>query len=309
MGQQYTRFTQEAAFGVFNTSPSANQQFDLYLTTDSDMTTRAEPEFTPIRDAGFGNRLIRMIQGHTKVGGNVNTYLFPSQTLFWMNIAAGLVGTAPCLNLPTFTIDHLAVRDYDCGKEYRRYLGNMISKLTLKSDSTANGWLWSVMAESMGAVPATITISDYPTPPLSAYASDDPYNFNQTLGLVSINSAVQSNYQNLTIDIANTIQAFADENIYASSVNWFGRTVTVDITLRYKSPAFRLLYEVGTKMPITLEINTGSHTLTLNFGAQCIIQKCSDVWPMGGYFVQQLSFTAMMDPTLSPPSDLAYTTT
>lgn len=309
MGLQFVKLTQETAYAVFPTSPATGTQLDLFLTSDNDMTVRAQPQFSPIRDAGFGNRLTRMIPGRTLVNGKFDSYLFPSQALLLMTLAAGLTGTAPCTDLPSFSIDHLIDRDVDCGKEYRRYLGCKIGKFSLKSDMSESGWLWSLDAEVVGSKPGTITGTDFPTPALSAYPADDPFQYFQTAGLVSINGATRTNYQSLSVDVDNVILPFSDENIYPSSVNWFGRTVTFTIKLRYKSPADRLLYEAGTKMPASIEINTGTHTLTLSFGNQAIITACTDALPMGGYFTQTLAFTALMDPSLGTPTDFSFTVT
>lgn len=309
MGLQFVRTTVETAYAVFPTTPGMGTQLDLFLTSDNDMTVRAQPQFSPIRDAGVGNRLIRMIPGRTLVNGKFDSYLFPSQAAYILNLAAGLTGTAPCIDLPSFTIDHLIDRDFDCGKEYRRYLGCKIGKLSLKSDMSESGWLWSFDADVVASKPATITGTDFPTPALSAYPADDPFQFFQTAGNVSINGSVRSNYQSLGVDIDNVILPFSDEHIYPSSVTWFGRTVTFTIKLRYKSPADRLLYEAGTKMAASIEIDTGTHTLTMNFGGQTLITACTDALPMGGYFTQTLAFTALMDPSLGTPTDFSATVT
>lgn len=318
MGLQFVRTTLESTFNTFPGTPPGGSQIDLFMTSDNDMTVRAQPMFSPIRDAGTGSRLVRMIPGRTKVGGGFSSFLFPSQTSYLLGLATGtatsgtggvLIGAAPCLDLPSFTIDHLIDRDFDCGKEYARYTGNKISRFNLKSDMSEGGWLWSFDAEVIGSTKRTITGSDFATPALSAYPTDDPYQYFHTAGNVSINGGVRTNYQSLSLDIQNTIEAFADENIYASDVKWLSRTITFTIKSRYKSPADRLLYEAGTKVPASIEINNGTHTITFNFGNQCIITSVTDGLPMGGIFTQTLTFTPMMDSTLSPPTDFSFTVT
>lgn len=309
MGLQFVRFTKESVYNTFPTSPPSGSQIDPFLTSDNDMTVRVMPMFSDIRDAGTGNRLIRRIPGRRKVGGAFSTYLFPSQAAYFLDLGTGLVGSAPCIDLPSFSIDHLIDRDFDCGKEYRRYTGCKFAKVSLKSDMSEGGWLWGLDADIVGSTPRTITGTDFPTPALSAYPVDDPFQFFQTAGNVSINGAVRTNYQSLSLDIANVVEPFADENIYASDVKWLGRTVTFSIKIRYKSPADRLLYEAGTKMAASIIVDNGTHALTLQFGTQTIIDSVADALPMGGFFTQTLSFTSLMDPSLGTPTDFSYSIT
>jgi hypothetical protein len=306
MGLQFVRLTKEVVFNTFPVTPDPIVSTDLYLPQDNAMGVRPTPVFWEIRDAGVGNRLVRRKPGRITVGGPFSTYLFPSQTAFLMDLAATLVGTPPCIGLKSFSIDHAIVRDFNCGTDFRRYTGNLFGTLNLKSDMSDAGWLWSVSGNIIGSTPRAITVTDFPIPALSSYPADDPYLYQHTAGNVTIGS-VRSNYQSLELNIANEVVPFADENVYASDVRWFGRTVTFTIKIRLKSAADRLTYEAGTTQAASIQIDNSTHSITFDFGSNVITDSVVDELPRNGYFMQTLSFTSMMDASLGTPTDLTIT--
>ena len=309
MAVQYVRLTQEVVYNAVPALPAAGTQIDLFLPESNAMSIRPEAKFWEVRDSGVGNRLVRRNVGRTSVGGAISTYLFPSQTAYLLNLATNLGTAAPCYNLPSFTVDHLIYSDVaGCATTYRRYTGCKINKLALAADMSDNGCLWSAKLDIIGSTPRVITSTDFPAPPLSAYPTDDPYLFYQAAGYLSIGTT-RTNFQSLSIDIDNVVKPFVDENIYVSSVDWFGRTIGLAAKLRYKGNADRATYEAGTKQAVSLELNNGTHTVIFGFGGQVIFDSVDDDIPLDGQMTQAIHLTSMMDSTLATPTDLTITTT
>lgn len=305
MPAQFVRLTTESTYNAYN---SAGATLDLFLPSGNAQTIRPDAKFWEIADAGVGNRLVRRNVGWTSVGGTISTLLFPSQAPALLALAATFVSSPPCYDIASFTVDHAIFLDFGCTAIYRRYTGCKISNLALSADMSDGGYPWVAKIDVIGSTPRTITSSDFATPTLGSYPADDPYLFGEAAGNVVVGAA-RTNFQSLSVVVANTIGAFRDENPYASSVSWFSRRIGFGGKFRFKSNADRLLYEAGTKQAASLELNNGTHTVTFGFGGQTIIDSIADDLPMNDFDTYTLSMTSMMDGTLSPPTDLTITTT
>lgn len=308
MGLQIVRFTKETTYNTFPTTPGAGTQQYFFIPVDDAVTILPEPQFFQIRDAGVGNRVIVQNVGRVNVGGDFQTYLFPSQ-MAYLKTLMDLVGTAPCLDVASFAVDRgIYLEDGACGRADRRYTGCKLGALTLSSDSTAQGSLFMLKGSVVGSTPRAITDTDLPVPALSAYPADDPYLFFQTAGKLTIGSA-RTNYQSLSLSVGNVLQPFPDESKFYGRIGWFGRTVTLTAKLLYKSNADRLSYEAGTKMDASLAIDNGITTTTFDLGGNALITSLSDSLPLGDYFTQTIAITALMDRTLGTPTDFTITVT
>lgn len=300
---QFCRITTESTFNAYN---SMGTVIEPFLTQDNDMTVRPIPEEYIIRDAGVGNRPVRKNVGWTGVSGNISTYLFPSQTATLIGLATTLSGS-PCIDLGSCTIDHVIFDNNACGAIYRRYTGCKIGNLTLHGESTAQGQLISMSMDFIGSTPRTITVTDYPTPAFGTYPTDDPYLFLQSAGAFTIGST-RSNYQSFDVKFANSVMALRDESLYASMITWFGRDINLGINGLLKNNTDRANYEAGTKVAASLELNTGTHTITMQFGLQVAYNTVTDNLPLANFYMQSLDMSPLMDATQSPPTDFSFTT-
>ena len=312
MGLELTRFTKEVTYGVFPTAPAAGTQFDLYLPTGDDMTVRVMPKFWMIRDAGQGNRLVKKNMGRKDVSGGIQTYLFPSQAPFMIGLGCGLVGTAPCYDLPSFTDDHMKYLDGTCLKIGKRYTGCKFTDFSLACSDSDTDPMVMIKGGIIGSVAADITITDFPNPNLSAYPADDPYLIYHTAehtGALTIGTT-RHNYKNLTVDIKNVVKPFGGEMRFNQLVGWFGRDVTFSTTLLHAANADRAAYEAGTKQTVSVLWDNGTNTCKLDFGTNVNIDSVQDKHPLDDYFLQDLGFSSLLDPTTGPPStDMTVTTT
>lgn len=293
-GLQLVRLTQETTYNTFPGTPGAGTQQDIFLPVGNAMTVRAMPQFAMIRDAGQANRTIRKNIGRTAVSGSLQSLLFPSQTAYVLGLAAGIVGSAPCLDLPSFTIDNLQVLPV-CASVYRRYTGCKVGQFTLSADQSEGGMYAIWKADIIGSTPLAITSTDFPTPALSAYPTDDPFEFFHIAGHVTIGGA-RTNIQSLQLTINNMTKSFPDENRFANNVGWFGRDVTLSLKLLYKSAADRLAYEAGTKQAVSVAFNNGTTTLTINMQGVCNMDSVEDDLPLDDYFTQTLTLSSLVDP-------------
>lgn len=308
MALQILRVTKEEAFGVYDTSSPVQQH--VFLNTSNAFTVRATPQYATIRDAGQGNRRVRMIPGRKAVGGTLATPLFPSQAGFFLGFAAGLVGTEPCFDLGSFTCDHGIYTDNGCASYFTRYLGCKFSDFTLSCDDSDTGFLTTISGTIVGSVATDITLTDYPDPLLSSYPSDQiPYEFYHTAegtGKLQIGTN-RSDYYSLSVSIKNMLMGFGGESRTTQRVAFEGRDVSLSANLLLKSKADRTAYEDGTPQTVQLKFDDGAHTLLLDFGAKNIITGLTDDLPIGGKYTQAITLDSLMDPAVA--TDLTVTTT
>lgn len=305
MGLQITRITKEVTYGVTPSSPATGTQIDVFLPTANANTVLPRPSFWNIRDAAQGNRKVREDVGWTGISGDLQTYLFPSQAALFMGLAGTLIGSAPCQDLGSFTVDRLiTLEDGACGKIYARYVGCKFANFNISCDSSDQGCLTMIKGSIVGSRRVTISGSDFPVPVLSSYPSDDPYEFFHTSTHLTI-GGVRSNYGSFSIGIANQVKALRDESRFAQIVRYFGRDVTFGAKLLYKAAADRDAYENGTKQAVSVEWDNGTNNLTVDLGGQCNIDNLDDDLPLDDYFWQNMSLSALVDPATG--TDLTIT--
>jgi hypothetical protein len=308
MGLQLCRMTKETSFGVFNSAGAHN---DIFLPMGDAMTVRVDPQMWSIRDAGQGNRLIRMSVGRKNVGGALSTYLFPTQTAFMLDLSSGLTGSAPCFDLPSFTLDHIIYKDETCGIVGTRYLGCKFAEVAISCDDSDQGCLTMFKGAIIGSTAVAITLTDFPNPALSAYPADDPYQLYHTAentGSLVIGGA-RTNYKSLSVGIKNVLKPFGGEQRFASKVGYFGRNIDFSATLLYKGNTDRADYEAGTKKAVAVTWDNGTHTAILDLGSKVALTAVTDAFPLDDYYMQTVSGQALVDPALSPATDLTVTTT
>lgn len=312
MGLELTRFTKEVTYGTYVTSPAGGTQFDLFLPTGDDMSVRTNVAFWEITDAGQGNRLIKKNAGRKQVSGGISTYLFPSQAPFMIALGSGLTGTAPCYDLPSFSIDHMIYLDNGCLKIGKRYVGCKFTTVDISCSDSDSDPMVMFKGGIIGSLATDITITDFPNPNLSAYPADDPYliyNTAENTGALTIGTA-RHNYKNLNFSIANVVKPFGGEKRFNQLVGYFGRRVTFSTTLLHAANTDRAAYEAGTKVAVSVLWDNGVNTCKLDLGANVNVDMVQDQHPLDDYFKQTLSFTSVMDPATGPPStDLAVTFT
>lgn len=310
MNLQLVRITKEVSFGVFPTSPANGTQVDVFLPMADSFTVRVDPKMWGIEDAGQGNRFIKMNVGRRDVGGSLSTYLFPSQTTFFLGLSLNLTGSPPCLELPSFTLDHIMYVD-GCATIGKRYLGCKFGSGSISCDDSDNGCNTMFKASVIGSTAVDITTTEFPNPNLSAYPADDPYQLYHTAentGALVIDST-RHNYKSLSVDFANKLQRFGGEQRASSRVNYFGRRIDFSANLLFATNADRAAYEAGTKRACSILWDNGTHTAKLDFGTNVAMKSVADTTPLDNYYMQAVSFTALVDPTLSPATDLTITTT
>lgn len=286
------RFVKEETYGLYDTTSPV--QDEIFLPSSNAFTVRTNPTFWTVNDASFGNRPVRMNVARKMVGGSLQTFGFPSQMAFLLDFAAGLTGTAPCFDLPSFSADY-AQYAAGCAPIRKRFLGCKFAGFTLRADNTDQGCLLSVNADVVGSTTADITSSDLPALPLTSYPADDPYLFFETAGHLTMGTS-RTNFQSLEIGIENVTKSFMDENQFAQKVQWFGRRISFNVKLLHKSDADRILYEAGTAQAVSVQFVKGANSLTLNLQGKAKIGSLSDDTPMDDFPTQTIGITPLVDP-------------
>lgn len=306
MALQMLRLTQEATYNVFNPSMTPPQLL-IYLPMGDACTIQKTPGYIPIRDAGVGNRVIRRLLGRYVVGGSITTYLFPSQATLLTTWAATLIGSAPCLNLNSFTVDRVLFLDDSCETIYQRTTGCKIDKFDLSADATDSGFLLTCKMDIMGSIyNDAITITDFPTPSFTSYPVDNPYEFFNLAGNLTINGS-RTNFESFNLSIDNILKPFSQETLNVGNIDWFGRDITWGCKTKYKSATDRQTWNAGTLFPVSAEFNNGTHTITFNLEASNSFSGVADSLPIDDYFTQMISGMALLDQTAN--TDLAITIT
>lgn len=307
MGYQMVRITQEATYNVFNTSATSGQKADIFLTSGDACTVQKTPQYVPLRDSGVGNRMIKRFPGRYTVGGGLKTPLFPSQALLLTSLAANLTGSAPCYDLPSFTLDRLFFLDDSCATVYQRTTGCKIDQFTLSADMSDGGFFLMADMQIMGSkYDDTITNTDFPTQSLSAYPLDDPYLFYNLAGNLTIDT-VRTKFQSFTLSIDNILKSFPDETLYVGSVGWKGRDVTWSTKLLYQTQTDRRAWNTGGLHTVSATFNNGTHSVAFNLEASNSYTSVGDSMPLDDYYTQTLSGQSLMDQASG--TDLAITVT
>jgi uncharacterized membrane protein YeaQ/YmgE (transglycosylase-associated protein family) len=299
---EVVRLTKETTYGTY---ASANPHQDIFLPVGNAMTVRVKPSFWRITDASRGNRNVRANVARKPVNGTLQTYLFPSQAAWFMDMATGLVGSDPCYDLPSFTIDHALYAD-GCLAVYKRYLGCKIGQFTLSADQTDQGCLVSVNAQIVGSTVAAITSTDLPAQALTAYPSEDPYLFFGLAGNLTVNTS-RTDFQNVNLTVSNVTKAFMGEQQFSQKVRYFGRTVTFASKFLYKATTDRTAYEAGTKQAVSFSFTDGTNTLAIDLKGKNNIEGVEDDIPLDDFAMQSINLLALVDPTAG--TDLSYTVT
>lgn len=226
-----------------------------------------------------------------------------------LGLGCGLIGTAPCYNLPSFAIDHMIYLDGTCATIGKRYVGCKFTDFALSCTDSETDPMVMIRGTIIGSLASDITLTDFPNPSLSAYPPDDPYlifNTAENTGALTVGTT-RHDYKNLNIDIKNVVKPFGGEKRFNQLVGWFGRDVTFSTQLLHKSNADRAAYEAGTKVTVEVLFDDGTHTVKFDFGDNVNVDAIADRHPLDDYFTQNLSFSALIDP--SSATDLIVTTT
>lgn len=305
MALQMLRLTQETTYNTFQTSAPSNQQALIYLPMGDGCTIQKTPMYIPLRDAGQGNRMTRRLLGRYTVGGSIKTPLFPSQAALLLGWASTFVGTTPCLNLHSFTVDRVMFLDDTCTPIYQRTTGCKIDKFDLMADATDSGFLLNCSIDVMGSIyDDTITVTDFPTPSYTSYPVDNPYEFFHLAGNLTINAA-RTNFSSFSLSIDNILKSFAQETPNVGNIDYFGRDITWSSKVKYKSAADRQTWNTGALFPVSAEFNNGAHSVTFNLEASNSFTGVGDSMPIDDYFTQTISGQALLDQTAN--TDLAIT--
>jgi hypothetical protein len=302
---EVVRLTKETTYGTY---AAGNPHQDIFLPVANAMSVRVKPSFWRITDASRGNRPVRANVARKPINGALQAYLFPTQAAWFMDIGTGLVGTDPCYDLPSFTIDHGLYVD-GCAVIYKRYLGCKASQFRLSADQTEQGCLVSISMGIVGSTAAAITSTDLPAQALTSYPSEDPYllfDLTEGTGNLTIGST-QLDFQTIDLTVNNSTKAFMGAQRFAQRVRYFGRNISFASKVLHVDNTFRADYEAGTKKAVSFKFDDGVHTLTVNLQGKNNTEGVDDSTPFDDFPTQSISLTALVDPATG--TDLSYTVT
>jgi hypothetical protein len=255
---------------------------------------------------------------HEECKGTLSTYLYPSQTPFWLGWALTRVDAGQTLPWVTTQIpnDLASISLYhgfltaDGVWKKRQWAGCKCLSFRLDVSRGAPMMKFSAEISAKKPIGNAFDASSDPTTTFPFPAEADypvgPWLFGQSAGNFSLNAATRVSYESLSISVTNVHDPRFFEGHFLQACGAKGRKATLDAALRLKNtPDDRAAYEALTAMACSVAFTNGTNTLTLQFNANNRIGKLPRDLPLGKEFMQNLSLMNLWDP--AAPGDVGFT--
>lgn len=292
---QWVIFTQESAYGVYN---SGGTTIWMRLVGDDSFSPNLVPARTVIRSADGYNRRVQNISARYSITASLKTKFWPTQANTILGAATTLVGSGDP-TLTSWTADH-----FD-GQAIRRYLGGMIQSLDMSSNAEQQdsdlsiNWIFQQKSDT---APSTL-----PAPTAGDFPSENPYLHTQLGGNFTIGSTpvAITQFNQFQLKISNILAPRFYELPYISLCQWGGRDIDLMTNLTYVDTSWRGYYEAQTPLTLVAEYVAGSHSCQFHFQTVSIVSERSVTRPLAGVMEQGVTVQAFYDPTSS--SDFSFT--
>lgn len=306
--RQYIRAWKESATGQGATygadpyvppgSPVLNTDFIIpQLTGDSSFTVRKTPNQVEMRSWNALNRRIKTVSGTYGVSGQLVTPLYPSQATF-LAYALTLNGTTN--NLPSFAIDHaLELNDDTATFQYNRYLGCKVQSATIEVSAESQIAMLTLNWVGQRTQTTALTVGTFPEPAWNQYPSTKPYVFGDvnTPGWLKYANTNRAEYNSLTINIENILDASMNEKPYVTRIKHCGRNVSLNNSFVHVSNADRAAFEAATEQTTnSVKFDNGTNSLLFTLGT-CVTTAVSDDLSMAAISRQGLTIVSQYDGT------------
>jgi hypothetical protein len=300
MARQYLRWNPEVTWGTFNTAGAATAPI-IQLDQNNAFTMRPSPVSWSIRSASGFARRVQTGSSKTSVQGGLNMLCYGSQ----MVALAPAIFASSSNVLGSFTLDHAIVMDDTAGTTvYRRYLGCMVSQASFTSGEANQ--LMRMALQIIAKQPATITVTDFAEPAVSAYPWDAPYVFEMLSGAVTIGSA-RVELEEFNITIKNQLDPRFMASNFLTRLKYCGRDVDWSVRFPYITTVDRANYEAVTAIAGSVTYTNGAHALGFNFNSNNFEVKCDDDLALDKVHLESIDGACYFDHTAGTPNDLTVT--
>lgn len=164
----------------------------------------------------------------------------------------------------------------------------------VRDDTNATG---TVADPLIAEIPMAVD-SDYPC---------SPWLFSHLSGGLKI-GATRTMFDSVSFTWTNSVKPLYWESTYPITIPYFGRTITVDVSLyRKPSPDEAASFRSLTPQQVTATLNDGFNSLLLDFGSNCYWTKLDQVKPVDDAYTWSGTLTVGADPATG--NDFSYTYT
>jgi hypothetical protein len=314
----------ESALGVVMTSPIAGTN-SMYIRLDGNnaFNMRMKPKKYEVGyGGGVPTKVIRGADSYETVGV-LKTQLYPVQAQMLMSWAAVPINTGQTSPWPTSEIAgdlasnsvYFGYQRSDGTFRRRRAPGCKVSGWSL-SCSRQDPILrasFTLVAQKM--VGNEVDSSSDPNGTEFPFPTDDtsyptgPYLFSHTSGNLTIGTS-RTQFESIQIDVQNVVKSPPFDQKFPQLVRYLGRSQsTLKAKLNLKaSPDDRVNFESQTAMSASVEWNNGTHTFTLNFNGNNVIDDIGDDFPDEDIYEYDLTLANLRD-TSSTSNDIALSFT
>jgi hypothetical protein len=298
MAREYLRITPETTWGTFN---AGGTHTVLDLAQSNAFTMRPSPVRWSIRSAGGYNRRRQTGSSKTAFAGNLNVIGYGSQMAALAPLFVATSGNV----LGSVTIDHaLVMEDSGPTTVYSRHLGVMAPTATLscsEQDPLLRLALGLIAKQS-----ATITVTDFAEPAVTAYPTDAPYVFEHASGAVTIGTS-RSEWESFSLSIKNMIDTSFMGNAFISRAKYCGRDVDFSTKFPYVITTDRSDYEAVTAVSASITFTNGAHSLAFDMKSQNFFAKVDDDLSLDKLYLQGIDMEAYFDGTAGNDFTLTVT--
>ena len=254
--------------------------------------------------------------------GAIAGKLYPDQTKFLLDWATTRIATGR--TVPWTTTDstgvmpigdlasisgYQAVLEASTYKR-RRASGLKANSLVLQGSRQSSAWTFNAAVvgvrddtNAAGSV-ADPSDTEFPEPAASEYPCS-PWVFSHASGGLKIGTS-RTLFDAITITFTNTLQVLPWESKYPLMIGFYGRTITIEVSLyRKPSPDDLASFRSLTALDVEIVLANGSKTLTLDFGANCRLTAMSQDLPLDSAYRWTGTITVLNDP--STGTDFSFT--
>lgn len=312
-------WTTATTFGLANATG-----YCMRLDADNSFDMRPVPAGTVTVMYGGGKATpAYMVSDKQELKGKLSVKLCVGQSPFLLSWAAQFINsgqtapwvtTEPVGDLASCTIYHAITRP-DGTIKRRAYLGVKVASWTLVITESAT--VAQLTLNLVGSTPQgnQFDSSTDPTAGTFPVPADidlpiDPYVFLHAGGtsFFTYAGAVRTQMTDLTITSTNVLASRFYAQRYIPALHCFGRTTTLATRLLYPLAAQddRTLFEGLNVEASSLELNNGTHGMTIGFNAQNVLSPFNDELATNDLYLQSSTSNNLWDPSAGSDLSLAF---
>lgn len=317
--KRFLRLTQEAVFGTYN---AAGTSIHVRLSSANAFTPMTDPEFWEVLD-GSGLGVAALTGSETQaLTATLTTEVTYTQAQFLLGWACQRINagqTTPWVtselpnDLASCTAD-FAWSQFDVTTlKRKRYLGAKVGSLGLtcaRDNPKLMATLGLIASTPQGngfdasSDPTSVV---FPEPALTVYPSDVAV-FQHMRGNVTVAAAVRTNFENWSLTIQNTMNAYFDESRFANALRLGGRRVNATTRMRLKSAVDeRATYEAATVQACQLKWGNGVNSITINMGPRNYITPFKEDVPLDREVYYGATYKNYLDPATATDIAISFT--